>query len=116
MDYAGTMSDFEPFANLNSILDYLTGCKGSPVQPVGKSLSFQVFHHQIVDSILVAHIVESTDVRMVQGRDRACFAVESLLGLRVFRKVRGKNLDGDDALEPCIQRAINLAHAASSER
>jgi hypothetical protein len=53
---------------------------------------------------------------MVQGRDRACFAVESLLGLRVFRKMRRKNLDGYDALEPCIERTINLAHAASSER
>ena len=30
--------------------------------------------------------------------------------------MRGKNLDGDDALEPCIQRAIHLAHAASSKR
>src|SRR5450432_3869915 len=116
MNYAGAMSDFEPFANLNSILEHLIGCKGPLVQSAGKSLSFQVFHHQIVDSIVVTHIVESTDVRMIQGRDRACFAVESLLGLRVFRKMRRKNLDGDDALEPCIQRTINLAHAASSER
>src|SRR6476660_2285847 len=116
MNHADAMSHFEPFANLNSILEHLIGCKGPLVHSAGKSLSFQVFHHQIVDSILVAYVVESTDVRMVQGRDRACFAVKSLLGLRALRKMRRKNLDGDDALEPCIQRAINLAHAASPER
>ena len=81
MNYAGAMSYFEPFANLNSILEDLIGCKGPLVQAARKRLSFQVFHHQKVDSILVAPIVKSTDVRMVQGRDRACFAVKSLLGL-----------------------------------
>jgi hypothetical protein len=42
--------------------------------------------------------------------------VKSLSGLRVFSEMRGKDLGGDDALEPCVQRTINLAHAASSER
>src|SRR6185369_2058032 len=116
MNHTGTMRHFEPFANLNPILEYLVGCKGPLVQAAGKGFSFQAFHHQIVDSIMVTYVVESADVGMVQGRDRARFAVESLPGLRIFGKTRGKNLDGNDAVEPCIQSTIHLAHAASSKR
>ena len=62
-------------------------------QPVGQCLSFQKFHHQKVDSILVPYVVQRADVGMVQGRDRARFAVESLLGFKVVRKMSRQNLD-----------------------
>jgi hypothetical protein len=71
---------------------------------------------QIVDPILVANIVESADVRMAQGRNRVRLAVEPLLGLRVFRKMRGKDLDGNSAIKPCITGAIHFSHPASSQR
>jgi hypothetical protein len=29
--------------------------------------------------------------------------------VRVFRKMRGQNFDGDRTVEPCVPRAINLA-------
>ena len=42
--------------------------------------------------------------------------IEALLGLRVLRKMGGKNLDGYRAIEPRVPRAIHLAHAARPER
>jgi hypothetical protein len=45
----------------------LIGGKRPLVQAARKGLSFQVFHHQIVDAILVTHVIESADVGMVQA-------------------------------------------------
>jgi hypothetical protein len=64
----------------------------------------------------VADIVESADVGMIQGRNSACFPIETLPGLEVLRKMRGKNLDGYDAVKAGVPRTIHLAHAAGSER
>ena len=53
---------------------------------------------------------------MVERRNRASFALETLLQFRVLRKVIGRNLDGDGTFEPGIAGAVNLAHAAGTER
>ena len=60
------------------------------------------FHHQIVR----AHIVEVTDVRVVEGRDREGFPLEAIVELLVGR------LHRDRPVQPRVARPINLTHAA----
>jgi hypothetical protein len=62
----------------------------------------------------VAHLIERADVGMVQRRNGAGLAVEALLGLVVFRSMRGENFDGDGAVETAVACTIDLAHAAST--
>ena len=86
------------------------------LEPMGQRLAFQVLHHQEVDAVLVADIVERADVRMAQARNGLGFAVETLARLRIARKMRGQNLDGDDAVKPRIARPVDLAHASGADR
>jgi hypothetical protein len=52
---------------------------------------------------------------MVQGRDGARFALESLLELRIVGQVRWQDLDGDVAFEAGIASAIDFTHAAGTQ-
>jgi hypothetical protein len=46
---------------------------------------------------------------VAQTRNGARLAFETLADLGSAGTVLGKNLDGDDAIEACVFRAINLA-------
>jgi hypothetical protein len=58
---------------------------------------------------LVADVVQRADVRMVQGRDRARFTLEALA------ERAGDRLDRNGAIQPRVDRAIDLAHAAGAD-
>jgi hypothetical protein len=83
---------------------------------MGECLSFQVFHHQKIHGVLLAHVVKLTDVRMAQAGDSFRLALETLTRLRFTGKMRGKNFEGNDAVKPCVSCPINLTHAAGADR
>ena len=85
-------------------------------QPIGERLAFEARHDEEVGAVVLADIVERADVRVIEGRDRFGFALESLAAIRVGRGFVGQNLDRDGAIEPAVFRAIHLAHAARAER
>jgi hypothetical protein len=62
-----------------------------------------------------ADIVQHADVRMVQGGDRAGFSLEARLEIAIGRDMFRQDLDGDDAIEPHILRAVDLAHSARAD-
>src|SRR6202030_339095 len=45
-------------------------------------LPFEIFHHQIINSVLVADVIERADMRMIEAGNSAGFAVESLAYFR----------------------------------
>src|SRR5262249_22550045 len=53
---------------------------------------------------------------MLERRNRARFTIEALAELRVRRERRWKDLEGDNAIEASIPRAIHLTHSASPAR
>ena len=75
-----------------------------------------VLHDQVRDAVLGAHVVQHTNVRMVQRRDDAGFALKALLRFGIVGKMSWKNLDGNGTVKACVSRAINLSHAAGAER
>jgi hypothetical protein len=86
-----------------------------PAQPLGKRLSLEVLHDQVGRTLVLADIVESADVWVIQCRDGAPFPIEALAKLRIAGKLRGKNLDRDRAVEPRVARLVDLAHAARAK-
>jgi hypothetical protein len=110
------MSFFQPMADFSCIFQYLLDRERSLIQTVGEGFAFQVFHNQKIDAVLMTDIVERADVRMVQGRNRTCFAFKPLLCVRIGRKMCRKDLNRDRALQPRITSAIHFAHAAGAER
>ena len=71
--------------------------------PLG-GVAFDVLHHQIVG----ADVVDLADVGMIQRGDSLGFALEA------FGKLRGRDFDGDVAIQARIVGAIHLAHAADA--
>src|SRR5216684_3604318 len=61
------------------------------LEPMGQRFAFQVLHDEIVDTVLVADVVESADVRMTEARNGPGLALEALARLRIAGKMFGKN-------------------------
>jgi hypothetical protein len=53
---------------------------------------------------------------MVQRRGRTRLALEALDGVRVGLEPLRQRLDRDDAVEPRVVRAVDLAHPSGTER
>ena len=63
-----------------------------------------------------ADVIEMTDMRMIQCRNGLRFALEARFQVRIGRKMRGQNLDGYVASQPCVARPVHLSHAARAQR
>ena len=65
---------------------------GALLQPVGERLAFEVLHHQVVDPVLLADVVERADVGMVEGGDGARLALEPRAAVGVLARCAGSTL------------------------
>jgi hypothetical protein len=86
------------------------------VEAIRERAPFEELHDEVVDAVLVPDVVKRADVRMGQGRDGLRLALEARPRVGILRKMRGKDLDRDETVEPRVARAIHLAHAPGSER
>ena len=68
------------------------------------------------DAVFAAHVVEGTDVRMIQARNGPGLTLESLAELGVVRELFGKHFDGHGAVEPGVVRFVDFAHSTRAER
>lgn len=55
------------------------------LNPCCQRLPLEILHHQIINSVLVADVIERADVRMIEAGNGARFTLESLPN---FRRVR----------------------------
>jgi hypothetical protein len=106
----------ERVADLDADRERKIDRKGSTGEPRGQRVAFEILQDEIWGAVLVPHVVQRADVRVVELRDGARLAVEALPELRVGGDVRRQHLDGDGAIQPRIARAIHFAHAARPER
>ena len=91
----------ERVANLHRVLQRLIDRQ----RPLERR-ALDVLHHQVIRP----DIVKLADVRMIQRRDGAGFALETLAELGLG------NLDGDDAIKARVAGLIHFAHPAGAER
>src|SRR5215471_256628 len=75
-----------------------------------------MLHHEILDAVLTADVVQRADVRMIEARDRFRLALEPLLEIEVARDVIGQDFDRDGALEARVACTVDLAHAAGADQ
>ena len=65
---------------------------------------------ELHDQVVRPDVVQLADVRMIQRRDGARFALEAVA------EFGGRLLDRDEAIEPRVARFVHLAHPAGTER
>jgi hypothetical protein len=80
-----------------------------------KCFAFQVLHHQIIDSILLADIEQRADVRVLQSGDGPRLAPESFSALRIGGDGRGKDLDRNISIQASVASAVYLAHSTRAD-
>src|SRR5204862_1500774 len=71
----------------------------------GERRPLDVLHHQIVRS----HVVQRTNVGMIQRGDSSRFPLEALA------KLLGADLDGYHTTEARVARFVHFAHATSAD-
>ena len=108
------MGFVERVGNLDGIAQHLIQRQRAFLQMLRQGFTFDVLHHEIVGSVLMANIVENADVRMIQTGNGSRFALEALAKLLPARVVVWKDFDGDDAVETRIAGAIHLTHSSRS--
>jgi len=67
-------------------------------QGAGKSFAFQILHDEVVDSVLVADIIERANVWMIKAGDGFGFSLKALLANGIIRKQFGKNFNRNGAI------------------
>ena len=123
-DVAGfevTMHDTVAVRSLEAVSDFGANAEeqiereGRFLEAVGESFALEMFHDEVADAVLLANVVEMADIGMIEGRDGAGFAFETFASFGFFGKMRGKNFDGDFAVEAGVEGAVDFAHAAGTE-
>ena len=78
-----------------------------------EGLTLQEFHAQEGLTVMVVDLVNRADVRMIQRRCSAGFALKTLQCLRVFGKLGREKLQGNMTAELEVFRLVNHSHASA---
>src|SRR5688500_16366024 len=84
-------------------------------QPIGQRLAVDELQHERWHAAGLFEPVDGADVRMIEGREHARFAVEPRHPLAVRREYGWQYLDRDITAKLRVVRAIDLAHPALAD-
>jgi hypothetical protein len=116
MDHALLMRVIERVSDLSGDPQRGAERQRAALEPARQRLAFDEFHDQERRRALFADVVERADVGMRNAGDRARLLAEAVepSWRRVGSGV-GQELGRDDAIEPCVTRAIDFAHPAGAD-
>src|SRR4051812_48652589 len=83
--------------------------------PTKECLAVQILHNQIVRPVVLADVMQRADVRMIEGRNRACLPLKPAAQIAILGDVSGKHFDGDGAIEARVAGSVDLTHAAHTD-
>src|SRR6516165_11937853 len=116
MDDPHAVSRGERVSDLNRALECLIERERTFLQSELERLALEILHDQERRPVLLADVIQRADVGMIELRDRAGLAVESLAELRIGSQRGGEHFDRNDPIETGVARAVDLTHAASTKR
>ena len=82
----------------------------------GERLAFEILHHQEVESVLLADVVELADVRIPEGGNGLGLDPKALAQVLPTAQPIRDRLDGHRAPQAGIGRALDLAHPVRADR
>src|SRR5215510_1551113 len=84
-------------------------------ETLGERLARHAFHDEVIDSAIVANIVQCAYVWMTQQRNGLCLALQPLAELRVTREPGTQDFDRDGPFQSQIACFVHLAHPALAD-
>jgi hypothetical protein len=115
VDDARTVCLVERRGDLDRRRDRLVDRGGALGQPIRQRLALEKLHDEKRRAILLAHVVQRADVRMIELRDRPGLAIKALAELRIGCKGVRENLDRDRAIEPRVSGFVHLSHPTGAD-
>ncbi len=100
---------------LDRLLQQFVHRQRAPSQPRRQGLAGDQLHHQVVDAVVVTHVVQGADVRMVELGEGARLALEAGGQLRRIPQPPRQHLDRHLALEALVPGPVDLTHAAGAQ-
>src|SRR5579862_284272 len=85
--------------NLGTAFNALAQRKGSAFQALAQSLSFQQFGYKIRRSLILAQLVDSQNIGMVERRRCAGLLLEAKQTILIVGREVVENLDGNFSIE-----------------
>ena len=85
------------------------------VQPIGERGPFDQLQDQRLDAVRFFETVDRADVRMIERCENVGFALEAREPVGIDGEELRKDLERDVAIELCVARTIDLAHAAGAD-
>ena len=79
-------------------------------QSIVERLTIHELHDDEDPVVVFPDIEECADMRMVERGDGARFDLESVTSVGPPVRLRRKHLHGDDAIEACVARLVDLPH------
>lgn len=83
MHHTSLMGPIQRIGDLDGIPQGLVQWQRHFPESLGQRLALQVLHDEEVHALVLADVVESADMQMVQTRDGARLALEALAAVRV---------------------------------
>jgi hypothetical protein len=115
MDDAFRVRRIKPIRNLRRDIHQRLGIHRPSRDAMFERLAFEHFHGEIRPPFVLADLINSADIGMIQRGRRASLPLEAFESLRVGGKSVGQKFERDAAAEIEIFGFINDAHAASTE-
>jgi hypothetical protein len=110
------MRPIERIGDLDRVLKRLFERERAFRESIGKRLTVDVLHHEVVGLIVMPDIVNRADMRMIQRRNDLRLTLEALLKRWIGGEMCRENFDRDGSIQAMVDRFIDLAHAAAADQ
>ena len=113
MDHSVLMREMQRPRDADQQFRCLPHRKHSGAQPIRQRTALDIFHRKKRRALVLSHLINLDDVRVMQTRGRLCLRPETRQLVRPV--MTGEHLERDEAVQFFLPGAKNHAHAAASE-
>src|SRR5260370_12734603 len=106
----------QTFRNLRRDFNGLWHWQQAGVKQLAQRFPLYHFHRNVVSGTVLSEFVDGNDIRMVEGRRRACILLETVQPVAISGECGGQNLDRNAAVQARIPSPVHLAHPPGAEQ
>src|SRR2546429_533075 len=108
------VGELDGLRNRLEVLNCLLRRQRTGADSVGERACADEFHREKSQPLLLAHIIDGHDVRMLQLRNRQCFGAKSLPKFGTSELASREYLQGNLTVQAELKRPIDDTHSAAA--
>jgi hypothetical protein len=115
MEDAGLVSIFESLGELPAGADGLVHSERTLGQAILKGTTFQILENEKSPALFFSHVQDTEQIGVIEFSHGPSLPQEALIGLWFLAEFRGKQLDGNPALELGVFGEPDFAHGTTAQ-